>query len=84
MCSFGLLPKIIRPTRTTENSATIIDNIFTNNLTVNTTSGNLLTDFSDHFGQFVSIERVKIDYKSINTFKRDYSSFVEENFKSDI
>ena len=84
MCSFGLLPKIIHPTRTTINTATIIDNIFTNNLSVNTTCGNLLTDFSDHFGQFVSIERIKIDYKSINLYKRDYSGFEEETFKNDI
>ena len=84
MSSFGLIPKIIQPTRITKKTATIIDDIFTNNLTVNTTSGNLLTDFSDHFAQFVSIERKKIDYKSINIYKRDYSGFVEENFKNDI
>ena len=80
MCSYGLLPKIIQPTRTTETTATIIDNIFTNNLSANTISGNLLTDFSDHFGQFVSIRRVKIDYKTINMFKRDYSNFNKESF----
>ena len=32
MCSYGLLPQINQPTRITENSATIVDNIFTNNM----------------------------------------------------
>ena len=30
MYSYGLIPLITRPTRVTENSATLIDNIFTN------------------------------------------------------
>ena len=84
MCSYGLLPKIMQPARTTETTATIIDNIFTNNFSANTISGNILTDFSDHFGQFVSIKRLKIDYKTINMFKRDYSNFNKENFIDDV
>ena len=34
MCSYGTLPQIIQPTRVTPNTATIIFNIFTNNITV--------------------------------------------------
>ena len=32
LCSYGLLPHILQPTRVTENTATVIDNIFSNNL----------------------------------------------------
>ena len=54
--SFGLLPQITIPTRTTDNSATVIDNIFTNNFSHSKISGNILTDFSDHYSQFLSIK----------------------------
>ena len=84
MCSYGLLPQIIQPTRTTDNSATIVDNIFTNNMNNNKISGNIITDFSDHYTQFVSVFREKIDYKSINIYKRDFSIFSEESFRDDV
>ena len=32
LCSYGLLPHILQPTRVTENTATVIDNIFNNNI----------------------------------------------------
>ena len=46
---------ITQPTRITSNSATLIDNIFTNNLDTYSFSGLLFTDISDHlpiFGYF--------------------------------
>ena len=36
LCSYGFLPKIIQPTRVTEYHSTLIDNIFSNNLTDDT------------------------------------------------
>ena len=52
--SFGSVPLINRPTRITNNSATIIDNIFTNNHedSVNASQGIFITDISDHFPIF--------------------------------
>ena len=32
LCSYGFLPHILQPTRVTEHTATVIDNIFSNNL----------------------------------------------------
>ena len=61
-----------------------MDNIFTNNMNNKILSGNIITDFSDHYTQFVSVVREKIDYKSINIFKRDYSRFYEESFRDDV
>ena len=40
-------------------------------------SGNIITDFPDHYMQFVSVVREKIDYEPINIFKRDYSKFLK-------
>ena len=61
LCSFGFLPKIIQPTRVTDNETSLIDNIFTNNLNDVTLSGNLLLTLSEHFSQFLSVERDYID-----------------------
>ena len=51
MYSNSLLPMIFKPTRETETTATLIDNIFTNKYNVNDTifQGILVTDISDHY-----------------------------------
>ena len=51
--SFCFVPLIDRPTRVTEHPASLIDNIFTNAITLDESekvkSGILFTDISDHF-----------------------------------
>ena len=49
MISHYFLPHILHPTRATDHSATIMDNIFSNSLESDTISGNLLSQISDHF-----------------------------------
>ena len=51
MYSKLLLPNIYSPTPITSTSATLIDNIFTNNCDNTFTSGNPLTTLSDHLAQ---------------------------------
>ena len=48
--SSSYIPLITRPTRVTQNTATLIDNVFTNNFQSlnNTFQGILVTDLSDH------------------------------------
>ena len=82
--SYSLAPFILLPTRIQGDSATIVDNIFTNNSNNKILSGNIVTDFSDHFSQFVSILRPKLDLKSISIYKRDYSKFSEQSFRDDV
>ena len=53
MSSFSLLLTISVPTRTTEQTETTIDNIFSNNLN-SFQSGSILIDISDHFPVFTS------------------------------
>ena len=53
MTSNSLYPLISKPTRITSSTATLIDNIFTNNLELNMNSGILYTDLiSDHLPVF--------------------------------
>ena len=52
MFSLGFNPSITLPTRITEATATLIDNIFTNESKIMQSSGIILSDISDHFPYF--------------------------------
>ena len=52
MYSFGLYPLITKPSRITDITATLIDNIFMNELQFQVNSGLLITDISDHVPVF--------------------------------
>ena len=52
MYSNGLYPLIDKPTRITQQSATLIDNIFTNDMTHDIICGLLINDISDHLPLF--------------------------------
>ena len=84
LSSYGIFPMILLPTRVCGNSATIVDNIFTNNINNSLISGNILTDISDHYSQFISIQNQIIDTKNFNIFRRDYSNFSEKSFRDDV
>ena len=54
------VPLISRPTAITSNTATLIDNIFSNNLENHAFSGLFFTDLSDHLPVFtVTLEEVE-------------------------
>ena len=84
LCSFGFLPKIVQPTRVTDHHSTLIDNIFSDNLIDETKSGNIFLSLSDHFSQFLTIKREKMDYKNLSIFQRDYSKFLSQQFREDV
>ena len=83
MVSHYLLPHILHPTRVTDHSATIIDNIFSNNVESDTVSGNILSQISDHFPQFLIMKNIAMDYRKVALFQHDYSKFSEERFLDD-
>ena len=58
-----LLPYILYPTRVTDHSATVINNIFSNNFEYETVSGNIITQIADHFPQFMHLGKINVDYK---------------------
>ena len=78
MVSRYLLPYILHPTGLTDHSATVNDNIFSNNTDHDTYSGNILANLSDHFPQFLVINKINIDHKRCS-----YSNFNENNLVSD-
>ena len=38
---------------------------------------------SEHFSQFLSITREKVDLKKVNIYQRDYSNFSSDSFRDD-
>ena len=85
MQSFSMLPTIDKATRVYESSATLMDNIFTNDLTNNISSGNIVTDTTDHFSQvcIVNVNKQKLPHTKKTKF-RDYSSIDVNKFMNDL
>ena len=81
--SYNFLPCINHPTRISEHSSTIIDNIFINLINANVISGNILTQISDHLPQFLILKNANIPHHKLAVLKSDYSRYNEGNFVSD-
>ena len=56
MYSSHFYPLINRPTRITANSATLIDNIFINNIHLDCVRGILISDLTDHLYSYLSFK----------------------------
>ena len=85
LCSFGFLPLIDQPTRVVENQVpSLIDNIFCNNISEEINSGKIYLTLSEHFCQFASVKREKIDIKNIKMYARNYSNFSNTDFHDDV
>ena len=80
LSSFFLEPHILRPTRITSHSSTLIDNIFFNSIEYQTVSGNLSHDLTDHFPNFLIIESFAFSMHEEKSYKRDYSNYNEGAF----
>ena len=66
----SVIPTIIRPTRITHSTSTLIDNLFiSSNLTKNYKSGIILSEISDHFACFIMITNSKKINKTFKEFK---------------
>ena len=72
------LPQITLPTRITDTSMTIIDNIYSNTFSHETFSGNIVIEIADHLLQFISVDHSKIEYKNNICYKRDYKNLNEQ------
>ena len=66
-------PQILQPTRITDHSATLIDNIFFNSLEHFTISGNLAYDITDHLPNFLIFNKFNTLPGNIKLYKRGYS-----------
>ena len=82
--SFSFIPTIDKPTRVYNNSATLIDNIFTNKVDVKITSGNIISDISDHYSQFCVFHTSLENSKSRGKSFRDFSGFSQDTFNFEL
>ena len=79
--SHGFFPVINRPTRIAETSATLIDNILVNKLSMKLSSAILFADISDHFPVVVQSDiHVKTSSPPPFTYKRIMSDRAKECF----
>ncbi len=69
--SKGLFPVITKPSRITKNTATLIDNIFTNEIEGKIVGGLFINDMTDHFPVFAIFQRFfdKPKVSRLNKFK---------------
>ena len=83
--SYSFIPLIDKPTPVYGNSATLIDNILVNNATNLLSSGNIISDISDHFSQFCVMSNILMKTYVAGLKKvRDFSHFTEAKFLSEV
>ena len=82
LASNSVIPYILQPTRITDHSETLIDNIFSNVITVDAISGNLTAMISDHLSQIMIVPNAFATPPSnrYNIYERDWSNFDQVNF----
>ncbi len=79
----GFLPIIVKPTRITNSTATLLDHIYTNSVTATGHSGIIITDVADHFGTFYLVMSNKMNNQSRNKIKkRTFSDINIETFRN--
>ena len=77
--SIGFVPVILKPTRITDTTATLLDHIYTNNITELKQSAIIITDVADHLGTSVFFDtNKKTPQKQTTLISRD---FCENNIK---
>ena len=77
------MPTIDKLTRVHRSSATLIDNIFTNNPEQLIFSGNIQSDISDHFTQFCIISSPTKTILISKERSETFSNFSQTNFLND-
>ena len=79
-------PLILQPSRLTSSTATLIDNIFINDLSCSSNGGNITTSISDHLIQFSQIDSFdtfqKFDKNSKST--RNWQIFNKREFEEEL
>ena len=79
-----LIPTVDKPMRVRSTSAMLIDNIFINFPEQVLSSGNIISDISDHFSQFCILKSA-VEQPNIGKGKvHDFSKFSSESFTADL
>lgn len=82
MLLHGFVPTITRPSRITESSFTLIDNIFVNCFSDSYSSGLIYENFSDHLPTFTNIFPQIASWNVDSYQKQSYRSYKKENFNT--
>ena len=82
--SFSFIPTIDNPIGVYNNSATLIDNILTNKVDVEITSGNIISDISDHYSQFCISHNFIQGPKPGKQKRRVFSGYSRSKFNSEL
>ena len=81
--SNGYLPVITKPTRICSSSATLIDHIYTNDISSTHHSGIIITDVADHFGTFLITHNEK-HHRATSIKTRSFSQANIQLFKENL
>ena len=85
LCSHSFRPLILQPTRVTSKTATLIGNIFINDIRCHSLSGNLTSSISDHFFQFSLTDIFETSgFKKKVKFARDFRNFNKREFGEEL
>ena len=84
MYTYFMNPQIIQPSRITDHTATLIDNIFLNSVEYDTMSGNLLSDISDHLRNFLVINKISTLKKDNIIYKRNHTKINQEKIVNEL
>ena len=85
MFSASLTSQITIPAHLTVRSRALIDNIFTNSVEENSTSGNLECCISDYLAQFPIFPNKKVlRQNNHKKYKRSYKNLDNNKFKNDL
>ena len=86
MYSGGFIPLITRPTRVTQTSATLIDNIYSNQILDrdHSLNGIMMTDVSDHYPIFHVAKYSHPQNNEISITRRNYTTRNKDNFMSQL
>ena len=82
MFSFGFAPVILKPTRITDTTATLLDHIYTNNISELKDSAIIITDVADHLATAVFFKRQYKSSESKTIKSRDFSENSIIKFKN--
>jgi len=90
MLSYNLIPSIIIPTRVTDRSSTLIDHIFVrlpkSKINNQMTSGNFISDISDHFSNFIIVDievKKTVERPLIRLFTKKNTKKFKENLSAE-
>lgn len=81
--SYSFISMIDAPTRVYSDSATLVDNILINKCDFDVSSGDIVSDISDHCSQFYILHS-EIETSHTKRVRRDFSGFSKSLFNNEL